>query len=129
MVFYLTLPNYKTEFVSNFFKSLEMTLDMRLHFTSSYYLEENSQIEQYFYIYYNYQQNNWSDLLLLVEFAYNNTSSTTTRVLSFFVNKRYYSNITVYLEKDITSFYAHEFTIDLNKLQDTLKVEISAIQQ
>jgi len=129
MVFYLTLPNYKTEFVSNFFKSLEMTLDMRLHFTSSYYLKENSQIEQYFYIYYNYQQNNWSDLLLLVEFAYNNTSSTTTRVLSFFVNKRYYSNITVYLEKDITSFYAHEFTIDLNKLQDTLKVEISAIQQ
>ena len=116
MVFYFILPNYRTEFVSNFFKLLEMALDMRFYFTSSYYLEKDSQIEQYFYIYYNYQQNNWSDLLLLVEFAYNNASSTTTRVSPLFVNKRYYSNITVYLEKDITSFYAHEFTIDLNKL-------------
>ena len=37
-------------------------------------------------------------------------------MLPFFVNKCYYPNITVYLEKDITSSHTYEFAIDLNKL-------------
>jgi len=54
-----------SEFVSHFFYSLGTALDMRLHFTSGYYLEANSQaertnqtLEQYLCVYYNYQQNN-----------------------------------------------------------------------
>jgi len=34
-----------SEFVSHFFHSLDTTLDMRLHFTSGYHLEANSQAE------------------------------------------------------------------------------------
>jgi len=54
-----------SEFVSHFFCSLGTTLDMRFHFTSGYYLKANSQVEQtnqmleqYLYVYCNYQQDN-----------------------------------------------------------------------
>jgi len=65
------------------------------------------------------------DLLLLAEFAYNNAPNTTTGVLLFFGNKYYYLKIIVYFERDITSSHACKFAINLDKLQDTLKIEIS----
>lgn len=37
--------NCESEFVSNFFQSLGATLDMRLHFTSGYHPEGDSQTE------------------------------------------------------------------------------------
>ena len=55
-------------------------------------------------IYCNYQQNNWSELLPLVKFAYNNTPSATISVSPFFTNKKYYLNITVHPEYNIASF-------------------------
>ena len=55
--------------------------------------------------------------------------STTTGVSLFFVNKGYHLSISVYPEQDIASFYTYKFTIDLDKLQSTLKTEISAVQQ
>ena len=36
--------------------------------------------------------------------------------------------INVYPEWDIVSFYTYGFTIDLNKLQNTLKIEIFIVQ-
>jgi len=57
-------PHYhEVEFVSKFFKSLAYELEMKLHFTSGYYLEADGQtkctnqiLEQFLRIYYNYQQ-------------------------------------------------------------------------
>jgi len=105
---------------------------MWLHFTSGYYPKGDGQIEcmnqtlkQYLCVYCNYQQDNWSEILPLAEFAYNNAPSTTTSVSSFFANKEYHPNITVHPEHNIASFQASNFTIDLNKLQSTLKAEIS----
>jgi IS30 family transposase len=73
-----------TEFVSHFFHSLGKALDMILHFTSKYHPEGDGQteranqtLEQYLRIYCNYQQDNWSELLPLAEFAYNNALSIT----------------------------------------------------
>jgi len=109
---------------------------MRLHFTSGYHPEGDRQTEhmnqtlkQYLRVYCNYQQDNWSELLPLVEFAYNNAPSATTGVSPFFANKGYHPNITVYPEHDIASFRARDFAIDLDELQSTLKAEISAAQQ
>jgi len=83
---------------------------MQLHFTSDYYPKGDGQtkhmnqtLKQYLYVYCNYQQDNWSELLFFVEFAYNNTLSATTGISSFFANKRYHLNITVYPEHNITS--------------------------
>jgi len=83
---------------------------MWLHFTSDYYPEGNGQtkcinqtLEQYLCVYYNYQQDNWSKLLPLAEFAYNNAPSATTSVSPFFTNKRYHPNITVHPKHNIAS--------------------------
>ena len=99
-----------TEFVLHFFRSLGKALNMKLHFTSGYHPEGNGQtersnqtLEQYLRIYCNYQQDNWSDLLPLVEFAYNNAPSATTGVLPFFANKGYHPNLAVHPECDLLS--------------------------
>lgn len=125
-----------SEFVSHFFRSLGTALDMRLHFTSGYHPEGDGQtertnqtLEQYLRVYCNYQQDNWSELLPLAEFAYNNAPSATTGISPFFANKGYHPNISVYPERDIASARAQEFAVDLQELQETLKSEISAAQQ
>jgi len=135
------VPSYVTsdhssEFVSHFFCSLGTALDMRLHFTSGYHPEANGQaeqtnqtLEQYLCIYCNYQQNNWSKLLPLAEFAYNNAPSATTGVSPFFVNKGYHPNLSVYPEQDIASSCACDFILNLEELQDTLKEEIAKAQR
>ena len=108
---------------------------MRLHFTSGYHPKGDGQtkctnqtLKQYLCVYCNYQQDNWSKLLPLTEFAYNNALSATTSVSPFFTNKGYHLNITVHPKRDIASFQAHDFAIDLNNLQSTLKAEISTAQ-
>ena len=109
---------------------------MQLHFTSGYHPEDDGQtehmnqiLEQYLYVYCNYQQDNWSKLLLLIKFAYNNAPSVTTGVSPFFTNKGYHPNITVHSKCDIASSWACDFVVDLDELQSTLKAEISAAQQ
>ena len=97
--------NRGLEFVSHFFQSLGKALDMKLHFTSRYHPEgdrqtecTNQTLEQYLRVYCNYQQDNWSDLLPLAEFAYNNAPSTTTGISPFFANKGYHLNISIHPE-------------------------------
>ena len=109
---------------------------MQLHFTSGYHPEGDGQTEcmnqtlkQYLHVYCNYQQDNWSKLLPLAEFAYNNAPSTTTGVSPFFTNKGYHLNITVHPKRNIASFWARNFAVDLDELQNALKAEISTAQQ
>jgi len=125
-----------SEFVSHFFYSLGTVLDMRLHFTSGYHPEANDQaertnqtLEQYLRVYCNYQQDNWSELLPLAEFAYNNAPSATTGVSPFFANKGYHPNLLVYPEQDIAFSCIRDFVVDLDKLQSTLKEEIAKAQR
>ena len=103
---------------------------------SRYHLEANGQaertnqtLEQYLRVYCNYQQDNWSELLPLAEFAYNNAPSTTTGVSPFFANKGYHPNLLVYPERDIASSRARDFVVDLDELQSTLKEEIAKAQR
>jgi len=128
--------DHGSEFISHFFHSLGTVLDMRLHFTSGYHPEANSQVEwtnqtleQYLHLYCNYQQDNWSELLPLAEFVYNNALSATTSVSPFFANKGYYPNLIVYPEQDIASSHTRDFIVDLNELQSTLKEEIARAQR
>jgi hypothetical protein len=105
-----------SEFVSHFFRSLGTALDMNLHFTSGYHLEGDGQteqvnqtLEQYLRCYCNFQQDNWSTLLPLAEFAYNNAPKETTGTSPFFANKGYHPDITVHPERDMASACAREF--------------------
>ena len=93
------------EFVSLFFQTLGKALDMKLHFTSGYHPEGNRQtermnqtLEQYLRVYCNYQQDNWSDLLPIAEFAYNNALNATMGISPFFANKGYHPSISAHLD-------------------------------
>jgi len=91
--------------------------------------QTNQTLKQYLRVYCNYQQDNWSELLPLAEFAYNNVPSATTSVSPFFANKEYHSNLSVYPERDIVSSCAHDFILNLDELQGMLKEEIAKAQR
>ena len=125
-----------SEFVSHFFRSLGKALDMKLHFTSGYHPEGDGQtervnqtLEQYLRMYSNYQQDNWSSLLPLAEFAYNNSPNATTGVSPFFANKGYDPAIIIHLEYDLVSARAHKYITDLNKLHAELQNAIALSQE
>ena len=80
-------------------------------------------------MYCNYQQDNWSDLLPLAEFAYNNAPSATTSVSPFFANKGYHPNITVHPEHDLSSARAREYAVNLESLHQYLQEEMAAAQK
>ena len=85
-------------------------------------------LEQYLWVYSNYQQDNWWDLLPLTEFAYNNAPSMTTGISPFFANKGYHPNISVHPERELASRKAQEFAIDLDELHTALKEQIRTAQ-
>ena len=124
-----------SKFISHFFRFLGKALDIRLHFTSGYHPEGDGQtermnqmLEQYLHIYCNYQQDNWSKLLPLVEFSYNNALNATTGISPFFANKGYHSNISIHPEQDLTSERAQEYSVDLDSLHQFLCEEMAAVQ-
>src|SRR6266542_565349 len=120
-----------SEFISHFFCSLSTALGMKLHFTSGYHPEGDGQteqvnqtLEQYLRAYCNYQQDNWSELLPLAEFAYNNAPSETTGVSPFFADKGYHPNLAIHPERDLASNHTREYAVDLAELHKYLKTEM-----
>ena len=124
------------EFISTFFHSLGKVLDMKLHFTLGYHPEGNGQTEranqthqQYLWVYCNYQQSNWSDLLPIAEFAYNNAPNTTTGLSPFYANKGYHPNLSVHPKQDVASTWAWDYVVNLDKLHRQLHSHISDAQK
>ena len=127
--------DHDPEFISCFFHSLGKALDMKLHFTSGYHPAgdrqtkwTNQTLEQYLWIFCNYQQDNSYTLLLLAEFAYNNTLSATTRISPFFANKGYHLNLTIHPERDLALSCARNLVVNLDELHQELKSAISKAQ-
>src|SRR5258706_13917166 len=77
----------------------------------------------------NYQQDDWSSLLLLAEFAYNNAMNEMTRVSPFFANKGYHPSIAVELDIQVSSTGAQHFIADLDNLHAELKWSIAKAQE
>src|SRR5258708_20023187 len=128
--------DHGAEFVSHFFHSLGSLLNMKLHFTSGYHPEGDSQmewinqvLEQYLHAYMNYQQDNWAPLLPLVEFTYNNVASMTTGVSPFFANKGYHLRLTMDPIAPSSSLEAQHYVMDLDQLHSQLKVPITQAQE
>jgi hypothetical protein len=125
-----------SEFTSQFFRSLGTLLNIKLHFTSGYNPQADGQseranqtLEQYLRHYCSYQQDNWSDLLPLAEFAYNNTPNASTGVSPFFANKGYHPVLDIHPERDVASLHAREFTTNLDKLHKYLADSLKLAQE
>ena len=128
--------DWGSEFVSHFFQSLGKLLQMELHFMSGYHPEGDGQmeclnqvLEQYLWAYMNYQQDDWSSLLPLAEFAYNNAMNETTRVSLFFANKGYHPSFTAEPNEQVSSPEAQCFISDLDDLHMELKWSIMRAQE
>src|SRR5260370_3259022 len=124
--------DWGSEFVSHFFRSLGKLLRMELHFMSGYHLEGDGQmehlnqvLEQYLRAYTNYQQDDWSSLLLLVEFAYNNATNETTGVSPFFANKGNHPSLVVEPNVQVSSIGAQCFISALDDRHTELKQSIA----
>ncbi|GAW05911.1 reverse transcriptase-R -integrase [Lentinula edodes] len=127
------VPNHVTsdrgsEFVSAFFRALGKALSMELHYTSGYHPEADGQtervnqtLEQYIRIYCSYQQDDWSPLLPIAEFAYNNAPNASTGITPFFANKGC-------PEVDMKSDLARDFVVNLDELHVFLREEILLAQ-
>src|SRR5882672_5555600 len=81
----------------------------------------NQILEQYIWIYINYQQDDWVDFLPLAEFAYNNTSHLATMVTPFFANKGFHPKLEVSLVSDA----AHSVASNLKELHQYLRDQIA----
>ena len=108
---------------------------MMLHFTSGYHPEADGQtkrvnqtLEQYLRHYCSYQQDNWSSLLPLAEFAYNNAPSETTGMTPFFANKGYHLNLDLHPERDLASTAAKDLVVNLDDLHQELRSNILVAQ-
>src|SRR5258708_5265448 len=109
---------------------------MELHFTSGYHPEGDGQterlnqvLEQYLQAYTNYQQDDWSSLLPLAEFAYNNATNKMTRVSLFFANKGYHPSLMAEPNVQVSSIGAQCFISDLDNLHTELKQSIAKAQE
>jgi transposase InsO family protein len=121
-----------SEFVSLFTRSLGEILGMKLHFTSGYHPEADGQtertnqtIEAYIRMYCSFQQDDWSEWLLLAEFAYNNSPSASTDISLFFANKGYHPSIGVDLNRDVPSAKAAAYAADIQKVHQYLRETLS----
>jgi len=125
-----------SKFTSQFFRSLGKLLDITLHFTSGYNLQADGQSErvnqtlkQYLCHYCSYQQDNWSELLPLVEFMYNNAPNASTGVSPFFVNKGYHPALDIHLEHNVALLQAREFATNLQELHLYLAESLKLAQE
>ena len=122
-------------FTSQFMSSLGRLLNIKLNYSTAYHPQTdgqtertNQQIEGYLRLYANYDQNNWSDLLPIAEFAYNNAQHSTTQVSPFFANYSYNPRATLHLDVTVPDPTAHDFSQDLSALHQYCREQIKIAQ-
>ncbi len=83
-------------FTSKFWETLTAELRINQKMLTAYHSQMNGQskqmnqmVEMYLRHYINKNQNNWVQLLLMTQFAYNNTQNKTTKETPFWVNYEY----------------------------------------
>ena len=92
------VSDHSTIFTSLFWKTLANNLSINHDLSTAFYPQTDRQmecmnqiLEQYLWLYCNYQQDDWYNLLPLAEFAYNNTYQDTTKASLFYANYSHYS--------------------------------------
>src|SRR5438105_14613651 len=107
-----------TKFTLKFWSALMDLLNIKQKLSTAFHLETDGQIErvnqsleQYLRMFSNYEQNNWSELLLIAEFSYNNSITSATGLSPFYVNYGYHPEtywlVPRTLQNPAASIYAH----------------------
>ena len=84
------ISDREPQFAAGLMKELNKMLGIETKLFMVYHLQTDGQIEktnqeleQYLRIYINHRQNNWSEWLVIAEFAFNNKVHTATKTLPF----------------------------------------------
>jgi len=92
--------DYGPQFIAHFTKELYCLLGIKLASSTTWYSQTdgqtehvNQELDQYLWLFVNKQQDNWYDLLPLVEFQYNNHVHFTTQQLLFLLDTRQFSRM------------------------------------
>jgi len=85
----------------------------------------NQVIEAYLRSYCNYEQNDWSEMLAMAEYAYNNSKHSATKISPFYANYRYEPRTNwpteVQFRNPASELYAHY----MNTIHEKLKEKLS----
>jgi hypothetical protein len=107
-----------TQFTSNFWRGIFQLLGVKINLSTTYHPQIDGQtervnqiLEQYLRCIVNYQQNDWTGLLPLAEFAYNNTLHSSIRQTPFFSNYGHHPRADPFQLKDVESPTTHLATI------------------
>jgi hypothetical protein len=88
----------------------------------------NQILEQYLRCTVNYQQDDWTDLLFLAEFAYNNSLHSSTKQTPFFSNYGFYPRANLFHRKDVESPIAEGLAAHLAAIHDELVFQLYEAQ-
>src|SRR5437762_12707426 len=91
------VSDHGSVFTSHFWTSLSNMMALKQRISTAFHPQTDGQtermnetLEQYLRIYFNSQQDNWSNLLSLAEFSYNNAYQSTTKCSPFYANHCYH---------------------------------------
>lgn len=86
----------------------------------------NQTLEQYLWVYCDYQQDDWAQLLPLAEFVYNNAQNISTRLSPFFADYGYHPRCSLKVVEESTSPPAEDFDQRLGEVHSGLKDNLQA---
>ncbi len=105
-LFIAIVSDWGTQFVSSLWKKVCQLLKIVQRVFTVYYSETdrateqmNQNVELYIYMFFNYSQNNWASLLLMIELVINNHNFILTEVSLFFLFYEYHMKPLQLLEK------------------------------
>jgi hypothetical protein len=91
------VPDRSTQFTRQFWTRVCSHLSTDHRLSTAFHLQtdgqterQNQTMEQYLRAFYNYEQDNWVELWLVCEFAYNNAIHASTRMTPFWANYHYH---------------------------------------
>ena len=108
---------------------VEIKLSSTFHLQTDGQTERVNQVlEQYLRCTINYQQDNWTSLLPLAEFAYNNSTYASTQETPFYINYGHHPKIDMLPAWRGESPAVEDFAKQMEKLHTTMKLQLEQAQ-
>lgn len=125
-----------TQFVSRFWRTLFKILKVDIKLSSAFHPQTDGQtervnqvLEQYLRCTINYQQDDWTNLLPLAEFAYNNTVHSSTQQTPFFANYGYHPRLDTFDFSKVDNPAAEDMANRLSELHAIMKAQLKKAQE
>jgi len=123
------------QFAANLMRELNQILGIKTRLSTAFHPQTdgqteqtNQELEQYLRMFIDHRQEQWSEWLGIVEFAYNNKVNTSTKVLPFRANSRRDPRMGFEMRKQGKSEGAKEFAERMKGIQEEAQVALKKAQ-